>query len=537
MTPAERGPQVIPPVPAQLVDQSAPVAPAYRVPTVPEAAWSSVGGPRRTWVSRAILLSVLLFQAALSLRLHNSAFQDEALYLSAGHVQIHHLLYGTPMDKGYASYFSGSPLLYPVLAAAVDAVFGLAGARLLSLFFMLGANTLVYAMTRRIFSERPALAASALYAVLPSTMMLGNFATYDSAAIFLLALAAWIVVRTDRAPLVAVLPAAPVAVLAVGTKYAAGLFLPTLFALAVLIAWPHRGRSSLVRAGWLLIGVAVPIIAVLCYSDVLAGVRKTTTARQHGQDGPVELLWLSAVWGGLMFLTACFGAIAYARRGRMSEAPQAARLGAPGGVWRTLLGLLLCGTALLAPLYQIHLAAAISLNKHVGFGLLFAAPMAGVGLTRLVGAHFRFPQLACVLWVATLCVGLTKSAEWFSSRPDMSQVNALLRQHVTPGAGHYLAETPDVPAYYLRDITKPTQWSSLYYIAYKDAHGTVHQGRDGYRKALADGWFDLVVLDGVAKPDMNPVITEAVRRSGHYRLLATLPYAGNSGSFRIWVKQ
>jgi hypothetical protein len=46
---------------------------------------------------------------------------------------------------------------------------------------------------------------------------------------------------------VAVLHAAPVVALAVGTKYAAGLCLPTLVVLAALVALPHRGRWSIVR--------------------------------------------------------------------------------------------------------------------------------------------------------------------------------------------------------------------------------------------------------------------------------------------------
>ncbi|MGA5503878.1 glycosyltransferase family 39 protein [Streptomyces umbrinus] len=205
------------------------------------------GCRRRTWVSRAILLCVLVFQVALSLRLENTAFQDEAVHLGSGHVQIAHLLHGTPVPTDYASHFSGSSLLCPVVAALVDARFGLAGARLLSLFFMLGANTLLYAMTRRLLSERPALAAAALFAVIPSTIVLGHLATCDSAAVFLLALAAWIIAWTDRAPLVAMLHAVPVAVLAAGTKYAAGLCLPTLVVLAALVARPHRGRWSIVR--------------------------------------------------------------------------------------------------------------------------------------------------------------------------------------------------------------------------------------------------------------------------------------------------
>ena len=56
---------------------------------------------------------------------------------------------------------------------------------------------------------------------------LGNFATYDATCLFLLAFAAWIMVRTAafRWPvfLLAALPAA----LAVGVKYAGLLFVPT----------------------------------------------------------------------------------------------------------------------------------------------------------------------------------------------------------------------------------------------------------------------------------------------------------------------
>lgn len=537
MTSTERGSQVVPPVPAQPGNQPAPATPAYRVPTVAEAAWSMAGCRRRTWVSRAILLSVLVFQAALSLRLENTAFQDEAVHLASGHVQIAHLLNGTPVSTDYASHFLGTPLLCPVLASLVDARFGLAGARLLSLFFMLGATTLLYAMTRRLFSERPALAAAALFAVIPSTIVLGHFATCDSAAVFLLALAAWIIVRTDRAPLVAVLLAAPVAVLAVGTKYAAGLCLPTLVVLAALVAWPHRGRRSIVRAVLLVIGLAVPILAGLHFSDVLDGVGATTTAGGHGTDGARELLWKSVVWSGPMFLTACGGAIAYARRGRMNESPSVARLGVPGGVWRALLGLLLCGTALLALGYQIHLANSVASYEHLGFGLLFAAPMAGVGLTRLVGEHLRFPQLACVVWVATLCMGVTTSAEWFTSRPDSSRLNVALRQYVTPGSGRYLAEAPDVPTYYLRDITDRTRWTSLRSIGYQDTHGAGRHGEDGYRKALADGWFDAVVLDGFATPRMERVVAAAVRGSGKYRPLDTVPFGEDQGRYRIRVKR
>ncbi|WP_306939472.1 ArnT family glycosyltransferase [Streptomyces phaeochromogenes] len=161
----------------------------------------------------------MLVQAGLSLRLSGTAFQDEALYIASGHYELANLLHGTKLPVDFAAYFSGHPKLYPVIAAVVDSQFGLTGVRLLSLLFMLGATGLLYSLTRRLFNLRAGLGAAALFSVLQSTMVLGNFATYDAAAVFLLALSAWAVVRTDRMSAAAVLLAAPPAALAFGVKY------------------------------------------------------------------------------------------------------------------------------------------------------------------------------------------------------------------------------------------------------------------------------------------------------------------------------
>lgn len=120
--------------------------------------WASDTGRRRRLVSQALLLVILLVQAALSLRLANAAFEDEALYVYAGHVEIGHLFYGQIEYGGFGSYFSGAPTLYPVLAAAVDSLFGLAGVRAMSLLFMLVATACLYGLTRRLFNERAARA-------------------------------------------------------------------------------------------------------------------------------------------------------------------------------------------------------------------------------------------------------------------------------------------------------------------------------------------------------------------------------------------
>ena len=96
------------------------------------------------------LVGILVIQAGLSLRLvwSNTAYQDEALYLWAGHLEWAHWLHGVAVPD-FASYFSGAPVIYPPLGAVASSIGGLATARILSLACMLAATTLLYAVTKR----------------------------------------------------------------------------------------------------------------------------------------------------------------------------------------------------------------------------------------------------------------------------------------------------------------------------------------------------------------------------------------------------
>ncbi|WP_221353001.1 ArnT family glycosyltransferase [Streptomyces beigongshangae] len=512
-----------------------PAKPGYTLPPVQESAWSVDGGRSRL-LGRWVLLCVLLIQAGLSLRLRGTAFQDEALYIAAGHHEIGNILNGTPVPGDFEGYFSGYPKLYPVLAAMVDSVAGLAGVRVVSLLLMLGATALLYATTRRMFNVRAALGAAALFSVIQSTVFLGNFATFDAPAVFLLALSFWIVVRTGRSHIAAVVLAAPPAFLAFGTKYAAGLYLPTLVVLAVLTAYRHRGVLALVR-GVLLGGAMLLMLGVAyVFAGSLGGISQTTTDRAKGADTAMTILRHSSEWGGLMFLAALGGSIAYVVRPHMGEMPWVDRQG-PGRFRRISLGVVLTGTALLAPAYQIHLQTEISLFKHVGFGLLFAGPMAGLGMSRLVGPHFRHPQLGIMLYVLTLVFGMVQSQQAYSF-PDSREMTAILRTMVDR-EGSYLAEEHEVPAYYLRDKTDYGQWQSTFGMDYQDRKGRQHSGPDAYRAAVEDAKFDVIVLRGTVTPEVDQAVADALRGNPHYRLAAVSRFTTSKGdgAFRIWVKR
>src|SRR6185312_6945772 len=112
-----------------------------------------------------------------------------------GRLELAHLLHGAPVP-GFQTYFSGAPVVYPVLAGLADELGGLATVRLLSLVLMLCATVLCYATGRRLYNRRSGLFAAGLFAGTGAAQFLGAFATYDALAIFLLASATWLGVRS-----------------------------------------------------------------------------------------------------------------------------------------------------------------------------------------------------------------------------------------------------------------------------------------------------------------------------------------------------
>jgi hypothetical protein len=496
-----------------------------------------VASARRTWISRAVLGAILGLQALMSLRMHNTAFEDEALYLYSGHMEIVHWLHGVSQQGNYASYFSGAPVLYPVLGALADAVGGLAAARHVSLLAMLGTTALLYSMSRRLFNERVALCAAALFSVTESAIFLGNFATYDATAMFLLALAAWIVVRTAPWRKPVFLTAAPVAAVAVATKYATLLFVPTIAALAALAAVPYLGRRALVRPAAFGLVVAGLLAAALRLGGraYAQGIAFSTTNRASGTTPTSTLLHVSLLWGGVPFAVALIGTVAYARRPRTEPAEIIAE---PGGTLRrALLGVVLTGTALLAPAEQIHIHTLVSLQKHVGFGLFFAAPMAGVGLVRIMGDHFRRVQLGIAVWAVALILGMTQATELYGGWANSTQLTRDLAANVRPHA-HYLVEAPEVPIYYLlgNPDAQPDQFTSTYYIGYADPQeGKFLTGDAGYVAAIKAGYFRVVSYNDLTTPGVDKVLASALEANPAYKLEAVIPNTTDGVFQYVWV--
>jgi len=425
-----------------------------------------------------------------------------------------------------------------VIGALADQVGGVFAARLLSLLFMLGATGLLYLTSRRMFGVRAAVFAAALFGTTESVAFVGGLATYDAPAIFLLALAMWIVVRFGRStwPLyqLAVIPL----ILAVGTKYAALLFVPTVLVLAGISALVHSGRWwALLRPVvlGLTFGAMVYGLVRLAGPGYAAGISSTTTSRAQGTTPTSQILREVAQWGGVVFAVALVGALFYVLRPKFAiDAGEQ-----PGWIGRALLACLLVGTALLAPADQLHLHTDVSLYKHVGFGLLFAAPLAGYGMQRLIGVHFERVQFGIAIWAIALALTVTQTTSLFHAWVPSTKLVSTLRKYTEP-RGEYLVENSPPVIYGLRnDVNaEPYQIISTYSWQFTDLEGRTYTGIPAYTTAIRDDFFNVVAFDGGSTPDVDAQILNALKANHDYYLTTTITQQSSYGwdTYYIWVK-
>jgi Dolichyl-phosphate-mannose-protein mannosyltransferase len=463
---------------------------------------------------------VLAAQAALSLRLiwSNTAFQDEALYLRAGHLEWARWLHGTPIP-GFPSYFSGAPVLYPPIAALADGLGGLVAARILSLIFMLAVTGLLWATTLRLYGQRAALLAAGLFATAAGTQFLGALATFDALALLLLATAVWLGVRAldcdDPARLTLAITAGVVLAAADGVKYATALFTPVVIVVVAMAAWRRRGRRACVAVGLALLG---SWLAVMVTMIVVGGYRywlgfTASTLDRHQATVPVTtVLQRSYVWTSLILVLAVLGSVLAVR----------------GEARGKLLPIVLTAAALLAPAMQARLHTTVSLQKHVVFGAWFAAIAAGYAMARLSridpGRGWA-AVMALPVAASTLFGSMGQATALYQIWPNSAGAVSLLRSAVTAYPGNYLAEDYDVEAYYLRAEVPWQRWSNTFYFRFRGAP----PGASSYDVAIASHYFSLVILDFADTTAADRQITSDMLRAGRYYVLA------RAGQYIIWA--
>jgi hypothetical protein len=493
------------------------------------------------------LAVILVVQALLSLRIvrADTAFQDEAAYLWAGHMEWAHWLHGASTPP-FASYFSGAPVIYPPLGALADSLGGLTGARILSLAFMLGSTALLWSTANRLFGRRAAYFAAALFAVLGPTLHMGAFATYDPMSIFLIGLAAWLVVRAgERRDATAWIIAAGVALaIANAAAYSSVIFDIVVVLLALLVGLPELGtRLAAARCSLLLIVTAVLLGAGLLIggSSYVNGVDVTTLQRVPGGASALSVLADAWSWTGIVVVAAVCGVVlCWFHR---------------DGSARIWLLAVLAAAAVLGPLEQARLHTADSLNKHVGLGAWFAAIAAGYAVDKLVAAApagRARTVTACAFIVALVfpvSLGVSQSRQFSTDWPDSASFIAIIGPLVDRGTGPVLVEDPSIAEYYLHVQNQWTRWSSTRNIVLPSgtstggpsrSAGVVGPGDAGtFGSKIASGYFSLIALNFADTTVLDRQLRADIKASGRYSSdVQVVPYdpPGTDivGTYIIW---
>jgi hypothetical protein len=482
----------------------------------------SGGWARR--VGRSIpLVLILIVQAALTLKLARWAYAsgDEGRYIYDGHQLIYELWHGGGSPY-YETFFSGAPVIYPVLAAMADYVGGLLAVRLMSLIFMLIATCLLFGVSRRWFGYWPAVLAAGLFAGIGLTQDLGALATYDAMSLMLITVAAYCASRTGDNERYATrwLLATPLFLLAANaTKYASFLFDPVVIGIAV---WEIRqgGAKRMVQRATALGVTTVTLLSVALLAGgraYLQGIVSSTFSRQADDaafagvnTGESNLTARAVVqsswdWVGLVVVI-CLVALLLAMLSRRARR------------YTPLLALLLTA-GLLVTAEGIHLHSTESMYKHDDFGIWFTAAGAGAIVAwlrpRILKAVIALALILASGFVYTKDAVLTYQAT--DSPTSMIEFVALKPYLDVKGGMYLLGGLSDNDLVYEDRIAVP--WWRLVddnYIKYPipgrggDWHGEAIgtaclslkpgcmylEGIAGYRAAIRAHWFAVISMIG-----------------------------------------
>ncbi len=498
-------------------------APARPRPAVAAARPAAVPG----WVRWIPLAIILCGQALLTSRLIHvsTASGDEGRYIYAGHQLIHEIFHGGGSPY-YETYFSGAPVIYPVLAAMADHLGGLVAVRLMSMSFMMTATALLYGSGKRLFGYWPGVAAAGLFAGLGLTEDLGALATHDALALLLTAASAYCAVRTsdtDRDPsrwLVLV----PIMLLAANAaKYATLVFDPVVVGIAALQVLPDGWRRVFTRA----VALGVTTVSMLALAAFLAGRAYingflfSTLDRKAGswavfsavRVAPRIIVGDTWDWVGFVIL---LGGLAFLLSLTIREDRRRCGL---------LLGLLVFA-GVLVTIESLHLHTVESMRKHDDIGIWFTCMAAGYLLARpsaLVKGKAPKVLLAMVIPLAIVASGthyskLARSTyEAGTSAARRAAFGDLKRYLELPNGRYLIGGLDNEQLVYSDHLSIP--WYRLYddvYIKYPipgrggDTHGQTQgpaclqphpycmylEGLAGWRAAIKAHFFALISMLG-----------------------------------------
>jgi putative flippase GtrA/GT2 family glycosyltransferase len=457
--------------------------------TAPSADRSQAGKPAsRSW--RRLLhpvMAICAMQAALSLTLvrSNTAYTDEATCLWIGRLEIAHWIHGTPWPSTYAyEHLSGSPLIYPPIGALASNLGDLAGARILSLIFMLFTTILLYFTASKLIGRTGALFAAALWALSEPAMRLA-FATPEPLSVLLTALSSWLIVqasyRRHRGELIAA--AAVTLALADVTAYQGLVIIPVVVAFAIL-AWLYRMRlrQSLSCTAWLVAAWAAAFVLLMTFSHSWPGLFSTVFGSNIAGDQSISAS-LTQIWGysAVVMALAMIGAVLTLQSENRNHV--------------ALLGGLAFAAFMIA---QLHNRTVSSADVRLSYGIWFAAIPAGYACSTFIhwlpGARRSLAALCCVTALAYPAIVNWQSAwQRYHAWPNANALINAIRPVAAKNKGSIYLPTLEssIAKYYTPQGSKWGRWTAALPL---NPTGTPQSWSSYYSTQLRQRDYGIIVL-------------------------------------------
>jgi|GEM_PF-986354 len=469
-------------------------------------------------ISRHVILACVLLALTFVLRFDgkplNTIFYDEAIYATMGREMLAGDFSQHPITWTYGS------ALYPAVASISNMMGGENGLRLLSAVLSTTTAICIFLTTLRLFGKDAALWAAALFALAGTSIGLGQMAVYDSLSVPLLAIALLCLVYSAyhyQWTTYLLLIAGCSAGLAVLAKYTAGLLLPPLLLVGVMI-YLARGRSI-----FNLIVLVFPIVLILLqyivmnFADLMQLVAATSDITKAGTGHGIIAWTILAQVGPILAVGALSILI-------LPYAPfYRKHITFPNSLLHALVITCLAVSLTAVPLYHLLSGTTQSLWKHTVYMLVFFAPLAGYGLDTLIRYYqksarkfrpiMRLSWAMVTLVVTLLYLHLSLNMNWGlrHSWPNVTQAVSYLSTYNWTRDTRLLAEQSAVYEYYFDlGAFDRSVWTNTFYMEYGGLTGA-----DAMTAAIDDHYFDLVILDDYYTASINHSLEEALLKSGY----------------------
>jgi 4-amino-4-deoxy-L-arabinose transferase-like glycosyltransferase len=431
------------------------------------------------------MLLALLLMASFIVRVinlnYNSPFNDEAIYIVVGKLGIFQRDW---WSYNATSWMAGYPYIYPAFAALSSVTGGIVGARMLNVIF----GVLAIETTYKIASMLAKPSRSVLAGIIAATIMaassvsiyVSRLATYDMPSFYFLLLSILFLLlaqKKDENPGKWYFLSAVTLILSFFTKIVVGVYIPGMIIYSYLVARSIGKQKLFFWKRYFSIPILV-VIATYILTN-LSSIRtyfNTQTARE-------QATFMDLVQNIANYTYLIWGLLALGILGLILKKE-----------FKKLAILSTCSLLILSIHFYMHRLA--TLDKHIYLFLFFSSLIAGLGISNIADFIIKKVKVKAFLYSGLTIVMLVFATASYIEAQRFNDLwsnnyNLLnyLSENEQPG-DKVLVESGAAPILATYDKNFPTNTSTFDYFKYGQL-----EGEEAYRKAVKDGYFDLIQLE------------------------------------------